>query len=186
MNSSPLETCASVATNGWTARAGRPRVVRYHQDVSARSFFMLYAFALEAMLKAVWLAQGNRAVSPSSIELEKAFKRDGHDLHKWWHVASMGAPTADELAVLDFLTSYVEIGRYPVRARAQPANNRLILPTAAQPVILSMLDKALASLPKGPGVLPPRLATLGVRRTPVRMTNDGVRAIRTPKASAGK
>lgn len=146
-----------------------PSFVSYHEDVSPRSFLMLYAFALEDLLKAVWLAQGNRAVVANA--LDKDFKKLRHDLQAWWTRASIRAASSDETIVLDFLTSSVEIGRYPVHSSMRQRDGRLVEPHAARAVILRMLDEAslrLNDLMPGVSIKPPSLKSLGLRRVPIR------------------
>ena len=100
----------------------RPTDVHDYRTSPSRTFLMLYAFALEALLKALWLAQGNRAATTATLET----KFRTHDLRRWWKDASMPPPSSDESLILEFLTVYAEIGRYPVRARAQPRDGRRI------------------------------------------------------------
>ena len=75
----------------------------------------------------------------------------------------------DESVVLDFLTADAEIGRYPVRARAQAKDSRLIGAHSAQQTILGLLDaidQRLRQLkPDLAGFLgPSRLVSVGLRR----------------------
>lgn len=92
----------------------QPPDVLYCADGSPRVFKMLYAMALEDLLKALWLAQGNRAATEKVLKNE--FKT--HDLRDWWTKTSMRPLDEDESVVLDFLMSYAEIGR-SLSARAR-------------------------------------------------------------------
>jgi len=96
--------------------------------------------------------------------LEKRFRR--HGLADRWKDVGVRPPSADESLVIDFLMSYSEIGRYPVRAEAQPEDGRLISPTDARPLVLRMLDapdaKIAERLPQANAVIArPNLGSLG-------------------------
>jgi hypothetical protein len=146
----------------------------YHRDISPNSFCMLYAFALEGLLKALWLAQGNVAVKPGTGILDKTFKANGHDLQRWWTLAAMPDPSRDERSVLRVLTACIEIGRYPIRSKAQSDLwPRRLEPHAARALTMQMLDASHSALharmPKGSvDILPPPLRSLGVRRPRLR------------------
>ena len=139
----------------------------YHRDISLTSFCMLYAFALEGLLKALWLAHGNVAAKAGT--LDKTLRAHGHDLHGWWARASMPNPTREERAVLRLLTACIELGRYPIRSKARADSGPNLEPYGARALIMRMLDASHSALhaqmPKGAvDILPPPLRSLGVRR----------------------
>jgi hypothetical protein len=85
---------------------------------SGRAPLMLYAFGIEGLLKALWLAQKNRSTHskpPVGRQLTKVFK--SHDLRAWWERTAMPPPSDTQKFLLDMLTHYGEVGRYPVLAR---------------------------------------------------------------------
>ena len=85
---------------------------------------MLLAFALEVILKAVLLAEGGRAVDGRG-RLTEAFW--SHDLKALYESTSLPPLSLRDDIMLTFLTSYVEVGRYPIRARHRPTPSRNLL-----------------------------------------------------------
>ena len=138
---------------------------RPYGGVTHRTFLMLYAFALECLLKAAWLAQGNKAAQ-SGKRLSKKFMT--HDLNRWWRDAKMLPLTPHESAALDLLNAYAVTGRYPVPAVVYE-DSRLYNVMAAHPVIIAMLtaadDRVRELLPEfGRFQRRSKLSTLGFQR----------------------
>jgi hypothetical protein len=98
----------------------RVRQRRHFPDGSPWVYLMLYAFAIEAILKALTIAKGSRAAANGTLARDF---RTHNLLHLW---SRAGLPlTADEAFLLDFLRAYIEIGRYPRAVSRRSAGRKI-------------------------------------------------------------
>lgn len=88
--------------------------------------FMLYAFAVENLAKAILVAKG----TPSTSGLRLAENIKGHRLRDLVSRTGM-VPAADQNVLLDKMERFVERGRYPVQAKPhqQPYADGISIPT---------------------------------------------------------
>jgi hypothetical protein len=91
----------------------RKRKVQYYPEFGIAPLLMLYAFALEALLKSLLIAQGQKAVIAG--KLAPGFKT--HDLAQLCKQAKVKLETAHEERLVEHMTRAVQFGRYPVSSR---------------------------------------------------------------------
>jgi hypothetical protein len=148
---------------------------RFHVDGSSRVFPMLYAFALEALLKCLWIAQGNPATEKDA--LHPGFRKDGHELARWWARATLPALDREAKELVKLLVSYIEIGRYPIRRRPQDEGGLILVHSIKQRVIVLLRavdDRISQQMPGTDDVIARRnLASLGIRRQRIRPAKTG-------------
>jgi hypothetical protein len=159
------------------------RRTTYHPELTQKPVLMLYAFALEALLKALWVAQGNLLVVDGRFTLETLGGKP-HDLHHLCERTKIRLDSKTEQPLVDQLTWAVEHGRYPL-GRRRPASPRPLMPGLDQTrgQLIALLARVNLEIHRqsefvfGSVLRATELGNLGIRR--IGYTKNGtVRSLR--------
>jgi hypothetical protein len=128
-----LVTCANICFDRHmrSTVTGTPPTQRSRRDSSGRVPLMLYAFALENLLKALMVANGekpteertSKSIGPRGRRLAERFT--DHRLTVLWQLAGLPNPEPMDVALLEFLTTLGVTGRYPIKVKPDMKNYRL-------------------------------------------------------------